>query len=239
MPGWWCEPADASLGKVILFIHGGSYALGSAKAYRHFAGHIAAQAKINIFTLEYPLAPQAVLPTAVDVAVNAINQLHGDGLKVGVAGDSAGGGISLAATSKIANSHNAVLGLAVFSPWTDLTLSGNSMRSMAIGDILLDPAMLHQMALQYAGPTPLDDAVGSPLFGIAPKMPPTLIQVGADEILLDDSVRYAEASRKMGNFVDLEIWEGMHHVFQLNISQLATARNALARASHFFAFHLR
>jgi len=236
-PGWWVETAEARPDRSICFIHGGGYGLGSAKAYRHFVSHIATLTKVNVFCLEYPLAPEAVLPAALDVAVNAVARLADKG-KVAVVGDSAGGGMSLSTAARLANSTSSPSAVAVFSPWTDLTLSGGSIRSMAIGDISLDPDYLRQSAQQYVGQVPLNHVDASPLYGIPEGMPPVLIQVGTDEVLLDDSKRYAAAATKAGNDVHLEIYEGMHHVFVLNLGELAAARAAIQRASDFLSAHL-
>jgi epsilon-lactone hydrolase len=222
---------------VILFIHGGGYGLGSAKAYRGLASQIASPTKTPVFILEYPLAPEAHLPAAVDLAVNTIIRLSSR-YKVAVIGDSAGGGLSLASTAQVAGAIPSPAAVVAFSPWLDLTLSGDTMRSMAIADVLLDPEYLRQSALQYVGPGSLEDPKGSPIFGIPGNLPPILIQVGTDEVLRDDSVRYAEAAASLGNNVDLELYEGMHHVFQLNVAELATARLAIARTSEFLVRHL-
>jgi acetyl esterase/lipase len=221
---------------VIIFIHGGGYGLGSAKAYRNFASQIALRTSVSVFVLDYPLAPEAVLPKALNLAVQTISHLRRR-YKVAVVGDSAGGGLALAATANLIRRGESVASVVAFSPWVDLTLGGNTMRSMAIGDISLDPEYLRHSAVQYAGPNPLNHADGSPLFGIPPDMPPALIQVGTDEVLLDDAIRYTNVASLLANDVELEIWEGMHHVFQLNIAELATARHALSRAAEFLAAH--
>jgi epsilon-lactone hydrolase len=235
--GWWCNPKDAAPDKTILFIHGGGYGLGSAKAYRGLASQIAAHTKTKVFVLEYPLAPEAKLPTAFNIAVETISKLSANG-RVAIVGDSAGGGLTLASTAKLAGNNN-LAAVVAFSPWTDLTLSGESMRSMAVSDISLDPEYLRQSALNYAGETPLNDPDCSPLFGIPTGMPPVLLQVGTDEILRDDSIRYAESSARLGNAVELEIYEGMHHVFPLNIKELKTSRLAVERAANFLLTHLQ
>jgi epsilon-lactone hydrolase len=231
-PGWWAEVPGAPAGRAIVFIHGGGYGVGSAKAYRNFVSHLAALTKTNVFLLDYPLAPEACLPQALDMATAAIRRLQA-GCKVSIVGDSAGGGMSLAATARLARTNAAPDAVVVFSPWTDLTLSGETMRSMAISDISLDPEYLKQCALQYIGARAYDDPDASPLFGIPAKMPPVLIQVGTDELLLDDSKRYAEAATVVGNTVNLEIYEGMHHVFVLSLAELAAARQAVQRAADF------
>jgi epsilon-lactone hydrolase len=235
--GWWCEPKDAAPGRTILFIHGGGYGLGGAKAYRGLASQIAALTKTKVFVLEYPLAPEAKLPTAFNIAVETISKLSSND-RVAIVGDSAGGGLTLASTAKLAGKDN-LAAVVTFSPWTDLTLSGESMRSMAVSDISLDPEYLRQSALSYAGERPLNDPDCSPLFGIPAGMPPVLIQVGTDEILRDDSVRYAESAARVGNSIELEIYEGMHHVFPLNIKELKTSRLALERAASFLLNHLQ
>jgi epsilon-lactone hydrolase len=235
--GWWAETPDAPSTKALFFIHGGGYGLGSAKAYRNFVSHLASLTRINVFSLDYPLAPEATLPCSLEMAVDAINRFQ-EKYDTALVGDSAGGGMTLAATARLTASHTTPAAVAVFSPWTDLTLSGTTMRSMAIGDISLDPEYLRQSAGQYLGSRSATHADASPLFGIPVGMPPTLIQVGTDEVLLDDSVRYAQASAGFGNDIRLEVYEGMHHVFVLNLAELATARRALERASDFLAAHL-
>lgn len=235
-PGWWCDPNCPLSDSVITFIHGGGYGLGSARAYRNFASQIALRTSVSVFVLEYPLAPEAVLPEALNLAIRTISHLRRR-YKVAVVGDSAGGGLALAATANLSRRGESIASVVTFSPWVDLTLSGDTTRSMAIGDISLDPEYLRHSAVQYAGPNPLTHVDGSPLFGIPPQMPPVLIQVGTDEVLLDDAVRYAKMASRVGNDAELEIWEGMHHVFQLNIAELATARHALSRASEFIASH--
>jgi acetyl esterase/lipase len=112
------------------------------------------------------------------------------------------------------------------------------MREFAIGDPLLDPAYLRNCASAYLGSAAPDDPRASPLFGATEALPPVLIQVGTDEILLDDSRRLANALERAGGTVKLEVWQGMHHVFQLNVAQLASARRALDTAADFVSSHL-
>lgn len=123
-----------------------------------------------------------------------------------------------------------------FSAWTDLSLSGASVLELAVGDPLLDIASLRNAAAAYAGTADLTDPRGSPLFDRGP-LPPILMHVGSDEVLRDDSRRFAEAASKAGTEVVLEEWQGMHHVFVLNTQQLASARRALDRAATFLEKH--
>lgn len=236
--GIWAEPADAAPGRAILFIHGGGYGLGSAAAYKGFVSQIAALASTAVFSLDYPLAPEAKLPAAQDMAVEALRQLAARFPAIALSGDSAGGGMALAAVARAAAGSIPVRAVAVYSPWTDLGLTGQSVRDNGISDPLLDPAYLRASAEAYLGTVPADDPRASPLNAVPAGLPPILIQVGSDEILLDDSRRYADAATAMGNEVVLEQWIGMHHVFQLNVIELASARAALDRAAAFLARHL-
>ncbi len=219
-------------------MHGGGYGLGSPSAYTGFVSQIAVRTGVATFALDYPLAPESALPEALDLASATLIRLSATHAAVAIAGDSAGGGLTLATAARAVAEGTDVAAVAVFSPWTDLSLSGASVRENAIGDPLLDPAYLRASASAYLGSATADDPRASPLFGVVNGLPPLLIQVGSDEILLDDSRRFAEAVENVGGTVRLEVWEGMHHVFQLNVEQLRSARLALDGAPEFLARHL-
>jgi acetyl esterase/lipase len=235
-PGIWCEPAGAQPGRVILFLHGGGYTLGHVDAFVGLMSQIAVRAQASVFALEYPLAPETALPVARDLAVKTIERLTARFSSVAIVGDSAGGGLSLAAAFEAGRKGILVTAVVVFSPWTDLSLSGDSARELAVGDPLLDVASLRNSAAAYLGAAPATDPRASPLFDHG-RLPPTLIQVGSDEVLRDDSRRFAEAASKRGTDVLLEEWQGMHHVFVLNGQQLASARRALDHAAAFLGRH--
>jgi epsilon-lactone hydrolase len=238
-PGIWVRPDtltddEAADDTAVLFLHGGGYGLGSVSAYAGFVSQFATRATVATFALEYPLAPETRFPGALDLAVATLDRLAQRYRSVAVVGESAGGGLALATVAEVvARGGIDVAGVAVFSPWTDLSLSGASVAEHAVGDPLLDPEYLRQSAAAYLGGAAPDDPRASPLFGAPNGLPPLLIQVGTDEILLDDSRRYADAVRAAGGHVQLEVWQGMHHVFQLNVEQLAAARRALDRAADF------
>jgi acetyl esterase/lipase len=237
-PGVWVRPADAAPDRALLFLHGGGYGLGSPSAYIGLVSQIAVRAHVATFALDYPLAPESRLPDALDLASATLSRLSATHAAVAIAGESAGGGLTLATAARAVAEGTDVTAAAVFSPWTDLSLSGASVRENAIGDPLLDPAYLRTSASAYLGSAAAEDPRASPLFGVMNGLPPLLIQVGSDEILLDDSRRFAEAVENVGGTVRLEVWEGMHHVFQLNIEQLRSARMALDDACEFLARHL-
>ncbi|MDY0746601.1 alpha/beta hydrolase fold domain-containing protein [Paucibacter sp. R3-3] len=237
-PGLWCRPAEAQPGRAILFIHGGGYGLGHAGAYAGMVSQLAARTRVPAFALEYPLAPEATVPTARDLAAETLEHLAADFGAVAVVGDSAGGGLSFATVLEARRRGIPVAALATFSPWTDLSLSGDSAREFAVADPLLDVGYLRASAAAYLGAAPATDPRASPLFDPDLRLlPPTLIQVGTDEVLLDDSRRMAEAAARAGAEVSLEVWQGMHHVFQLNTAELASARQALDRSAAFLDRH--
>lgn len=234
-PGVWVHPTDADTRAAMLFLHGGGYGLGSASAYVGLVSQLASRARVSAFVLDYPLTPEAALPDALLLAGQALVRIGARYGTVAVVGDSAGGGLSLATVMQARQDRVPVAACVVFSPWTDLSLSGASVGEHAVGDPLLDPAYLRASAAAYVGSSDLRDPRASPLFGAMGGLPPLLVQVGSDEILLDDSRRFAEAASRTGGRVTLEVWQGMHHVFQLNVAQLKSARLAMDRAAAFIA----
>ncbi|MCE4223356.1 alpha/beta hydrolase [Methylobacterium sp. C25] len=234
--GWWVQPRRSEPGQAILFLHGGGYVQGSAKAYRGFASQIVGRLQVPALVIDYPMAPEASLPSAPQTALAAWRWLVEQGFgRIAVVGDSAGGGLTLVTLSELARrpiGPSPVAG-AVFSPWTDLTLSGASMTDPNVHDPLIGRDYLFDCASKYRGTVPADDPQASPLFGDLRGLPPLLVQVGTDERLLDDSRRYAERAAAEGVPVQLELWEGMHHVFQLDVAHLESSRTALDRAARF------
>jgi acetyl esterase/lipase len=133
-----------------------------------------------------------------------------------------------------------VLGAGVvFSPWTDLSLSGASVSDPGVNDTLLGRDFLADCAAKYLDGTAARDSVASPLFGVPAGLPPIYIQVGSDDLLLDDATRYAIRARQKGVDVRLEVWHGLHHVFQLHVAELESSRIALERAADFMNSHVR
>ncbi|WP_395673436.1 alpha/beta hydrolase [Inquilinus sp.] len=240
--GWWVSPAQAGPRQAILFLHGGGYGLGSAKAYRGFVSQIVSRTGIPALVIDYPLAPEATLPAAPTAALAAWRWLVARGFgRIAVVGDSAGGGltlVTLAQLTRLAQGTAPVAGV-VFSPWADLAFTGASMTDRSIEDPLISHDYLRDSARNYLGTAAASDPLASPLFGDLRGLPPLLIQVGTDERLLDDSLHYADRAARAGVPVTLEVWQGMHHVFQLDVAHLDSSRAALDRAARFLrdAFH--
>jgi epsilon-lactone hydrolase len=237
--GWWCRPAHTDLDTAILYFHGGAYVLGSAQAYRHFAGQIATRAEAAVFVANYGLAPERPFPAAVDDADAAYRGLALAGFSsIAVAGDSAGGGLALITAARMARAARdgsvpRPAAVCVMSPWIDLALTSDSIGARAKHDPLLTRDALEDARRLYLGQANAKDPRASPLYGDLTDLPPVLLHVGADEILLDDARRYAHLLANSGPAAELHVWEGMVHVFPANLVLLQAAREALDLAGEF------
>ncbi|KXF77245.1 esterase [Paramesorhizobium deserti] len=234
--GWWVRPLTSASSQAILYIHGGGYVMGSAMAYRGFVSQIVNRTGVPALVIDYPLAPEASLPAAPEAALRAWDYLAESGYnRIAVVGDSAGGGLSLVTLSQLARQPRGPAPIAgvVFSPWADLAFSGKSMTDPAVTDALIGYEYLQDCASKYVGSYDPTDPLASPLYDDLKRLPPLLIQVGTEERLLDDSRQLASRAAKAGVKVQLEIWEGMHHVFQLDVVHLESSRMALDHAANF------
>jgi acetyl esterase/lipase len=236
--GWWVRPTGAPADRAILFLHGGAYMLGSAEAYRGLASQIAVRAGVAAFVADYPLAPEHVFPAAFEAAAALRRWLGAQGVtQVALVGDSAGGGLALGVLGDVATTSPAIAAIAVFSPWLDLAMTGDSITDPDIHDPIFQPPMLAGPASVYLAGADPKDGRASPLYAVPEVLPPLLIQVGGDEILLDDARRYAQAAATKGGEVRLDVFEGLHHVFQGATKDLPTARHALDAAATFLSRH--
>lgn len=238
VPGWWCRPAVSRGHTAVLYLHGGAYSLGSAAAYRFLASHVAAHALAPVFVADYRLAPEHPFPAAFDDALAAWVGLERAGFSaLALAGDSAGGGLALALLELLDAVRDGGVRprcAAVMSPWTDLGVSGESIETRAKADPMLKADEVRASARRYlAGADPLD-ARASALWGEPRGLAPRLVLTGRDEILLDDSVRYAER----GGDVELHVWDGMPHVFPASVTTLRAADEAFDVLRAFMARHL-
>lgn len=235
-------PRGGASGRTILYLHGGGYYMGSPRTHRALTERLAMGLSARVIAPDYRLAPEHRFPAPVEDALKVYRWLLKTGVPaaaIAVMGDSAGGGLTFALLLGTKREGLDQPGCAVgFSPWTDLTGSGESLKRNAWADPLLDPRGMDALVRNYMGEEgDPRDPLASPLFGDLAGLPPSLIQVGDIEVLLDDSVRLAERARAAGVEVELEIWPGMPHVWQLMASHLPEARRALDRVYAFVRAH--
>jgi monoterpene epsilon-lactone hydrolase len=233
----WARVRATDSDRVVLYFHGGAYCLGSIATHRALVGNLARTTAARIATIEYRLAPEAPFPAAVDDAVTAYRALLATGVppsRIALAGDSAGGGLTIAALLALRDAETPLPACAVcISPWFDLSCSGDSMRTRAGQDPIIIPARLRALGQAYlAGASPRDP-LASPVFGDLRGLPPLLIHVGSAETLLDDSTRLAENARAAGVEVSLAVWEDMIHVWHAFAPLLPEADRALAAIGDF------
>jgi len=230
-PAEWLRPAAARPGHAILYLHGGGYVIGSPRSHRHLAAAIARAAGTDALLLEYRLAPEHPFPAAVDDAVAAYRFMLGRDIAaehIAVAGDSAGGGLVVATLLALRDAHlpRPAAGVCI-SPWVDLTCSGASYRSKAAVDPIVRQAGVAEMARAYLGATDPRAPLASPLFADLRGLPPLLIHVGSDEVLLDDAIGLAERAKAAGVDATLEQWDRMIHVWHWFLHLLDEAQAAI------------
>ncbi|WP_053363151.1 alpha/beta hydrolase [Bacillus sp. FJAT-27251] len=214
----WITDNKAAANKVILYLHGGAYGYCSANTHRSLAARIMQEAGVRVLLPEYRLAPEQPYPAALEDALCIYRWLLRQGYEPGnifFAGDSAGGGLSVAAALYLRD-HEEPLPAAVIclSPWVDLTSGGESYTKNQNIDPYLNADGARATALAYAGGEKLDHPYISPVFADFIGFPPLFIQVGSIEILLSDAEQLAEKALKAGVQVDIKVWKGMWHVWQ-------------------------
>jgi monoterpene epsilon-lactone hydrolase len=243
--GEWIEPerTDTADLSCILYFHGGGYIAMSPRTHRVITSRLAIWSRARCFALEYRLAPEHPFPAALDDALQAWRALIAEGIpssRLVMAGDSAGGNLVLALLIVLRDSGEELPAAAVvFSPWTDLAMTGDSIISNERADPMFTGAMVARMARYYlSGGASAMDPLVSPLYADLRGLPPLLIQVGADEVLRDDSTRFAEQAVRAGVAVDLQIWPDVPHGWQMFAPVLPEAHAALRDASDFIRARL-
>lgn len=233
-------PGDGS-SAVVLYFHGGAYALGSAGDSVGLAADVARRVGVRAVSVDYRLAPEHPFPVAVDDAVAAYRALLADGTpssEVAFVGESAGGGLVVATLVALKEAGLPQPSSAVvFSPWADLTLSGDSLTGKADVDPSLTAKGLQIRARDYLGETDPATPLASPVFADLTGLAPLLIQVGSHEILLDDAVRLAARAAEHDVAVELQVWPQVPHVFQGFAALLDDADAALTSAAAFTRAH--
>ena len=221
----------------VLFLHGGGYVMGGFGSHRKLAATIGEAAGARVWLPEYRLAPEHPHPAALTDALAVYAELLEQGQpadRLVIAGDSAGGGLSLTLAGAIRDAGLPMpAALVLISPWTDLSLSGPSIASHARRDPMVSPAWLRACSEAYRAGTAKTDTACSPLFANLTGLPPVLIQVGSEEILLSDALRLRDRLRLTGGDCELRQFAGLWHVFQLHYGWLDAADEAVEQIGQF------
>jgi epsilon-lactone hydrolase len=233
----WVATPDVDPRRVVLYLHGGAYVLGSVNTHRDLAGRISRAAGARVLNADYRLAPEHPHPAAVEDAIAAYRWLIDQGhaaKQLAVAGDSAGGGLTIATLVAIRDQGLPLPAAGIcLSPWVDLEGTGDSMTSKAAADPMVQREHLVRMAALYLGTHAPRTPLAAPLYADLSGLPPLYIQVGTAETLLDDSNRIAERARRAGVDVTLEHWEDMIHVFQAFAPMLPEGQQAVDKIGEY------
>jgi len=241
VPAEWIDTPGAARDRVILYLHGGGYTMGSINTHRAMISRIGRASAARVLALDYRLAPENPFPAAVDDATGAYKWLLGEGYKskrIVISGDSAGGGLTVATLLALRDMRIPLPAAAVpISPWTDLAGTGESLQTRAAADPMVQAEQLAPQAKMYYGTNDPKNPLISPLYADLRGLPPMLIQVGDAEILLDDATRLAERARNAGVDVDLEVWMEMPHVWHVFAKLLPEGQGAIERIGGFVIAH--
>jgi monoterpene epsilon-lactone hydrolase len=241
--GTWVRPANARAQCALLHLHGGWFNFGSAVAFTNLVGQIAARVGVSAFIPDYRLAPEHPFPAATADVWACYGGLAQKGYRrIVLTGDSAGGNLALGLAARIVSAGRStdaeLAGVAVFSPVTDLTLSGESYETRAEADPLFTRAQVAQLVQAYLRDADPNGALASPLAGPVAGLPPVRVHVGDDEVLLDDSRRYVAKAIAAGVDAKLDTWMGMPHGFVGRVGTLKAADQAMDAVGTFLVERL-
>ncbi len=233
IPSEWAIPANLKSKGVILYLHGGAYAMGSIGTHRALTANIAIASKTKCLSINYRLAPENPYPCAIEDSIKAYNWLLQQGYKANkivISGDSAGGGLAIATLLKLKEENIPLPGAAVcLSPWLDLENKGKSAKKLAKKDPMIDKASMDVFALHYATKEMLKDPLVSPLNGNFEEFPPIYIQVSESEILYDDTLSFEKKAKAEGVNVKVDTWKKTVHVWQIFAFFLPEAKKAIKK----------
>jgi len=237
VPSEWVMAPGCDSGRAILYLHGGGYAIGSLNTHRRLAYDISAASTAKVLLIDYRLAPEHPFPAAVDDAAAAWRWLLQQGFapnRLAIAGDSAGGGLTIAT---LVNLRDKKLGLpacaVAISPWVDLEGLGTSITTRSAQDPMVQQDGLLWMAKMYLNGKDAKTPLAAPLHADLKGLPPTLVQVGTAETLLDDAIRIAEKMHAAGVDARLAIWPNQLHVFPLFAPILSEGRDGCIEIGNF------
>lgn len=239
----WVSANPSEEAPVIFYLHGGGYVMGSATSHRALIERLAVAVKGNVLAVNYRLAPEHPFPAANEDALSAYGWLlekNASANKIAIVGDSAGGGLALSTLVAIRDTGLTLpTSATLISPWVDLEASGNSMKTRANLDPMVQKAILAELAPLYLNGADPRTPLAAPLYADLANLPPLLIQVGDAETLLDDATRLDEKIRLAKGIVTLEVWKDMIHVWHLFAPMLDKGQQAIDRIAVFTHQHLR
>jgi len=241
--GEWSIVPGSDASRVLLFFHGGGYCSGSILSHRRMVTEAGRAARVRTLAVGYRLAPEHPFPAAFDDALTAWRYLRQQGIAaahIAIGGDSAGGGLTIALVNRLREAGEELPACTwLVSPWTDLTMSGSTLTSKDAVDPIIHKGYLEELASACV-PAGMDrkDPRVSPLYADLKGFPPTLIQVGSSETLLEDATRFAAAAGSAEVAVTLQIWPHMIHAWPVWNAQLEPGRRALADAGAFMREYL-
>jgi epsilon-lactone hydrolase len=239
VPGIWCRPAGADASRVLLYTHGGGFAVGSASSHRKLAGHVAKALGAVAFVLDYRRAPEHPHPAAVEDAVSAFLALTDQGVAPGsitTIGDSAGGNLAVATALALKERGKPLPGSVIaFSPWLDMENAGETLQTNGATDALITVELLAGMIAGCLGEhTSPNAALANPLYGDFEGFPRLYINAGGDEALLDNATRLTALAEGAGVDVTLSVVDGQQHVFPFNAGRTAAADDEIARIAEWY-----
>ena len=237
----WIVGPGGEDGPVMLYLHGGGYVAGSLKSHRHMVAYLADKMGGRILNIDYRLAPEHPFPAQIEDSVAVYSAMVADGAdptNLFIGGDSAGGGLTMATLLSVRDKSLPMPAAAtLFSPWMDMTVSGETLVTKADSDPSITPTMVQNTANNYLGGRDPNDPLASPIFADLAGMPPVLIQTGENEGLLSDSETLNDRLLEAGSPSQLEVWSDMFHVWHAYWPMLSEARDALDGAAKFIADH--
>jgi acetyl esterase/lipase len=238
----WITPSGADSNKVVLHLHGGGYVTGGINSHQAMCVLMAQTLKLKILLPEYRLAPEQPFPAALEDALKTYRWLLAQGHKpsdIILSGDSAGGGLALATVLSLRDNKEPLPAVVIcMSPWADLTLTGQSHIANAEAESILTISTLKEWSLAYTSENNLRNPLVSPIYADFHNFPPLLIQVGSDEVLLDDARTLAEKAKADGVDVTLKIWAGMFHAWSALGGMIPESKKAFEEIKQFVDIHL-
>lgn len=241
IPAEWTDAPASRAPQTVLYLHGGGYVWGSPATHRSLTAKLASATAARVLALDYRLAPEHPFPAALHDTVAGYGWLLDRGTRPGevaVCGDSAGGGLAMGLLVALRERGLPMPSCAVvFSPWADLTGESETYVTRASADPIIDPIGARENAALYLAGADPHDPRASPVLADLSGLPPVLMQVGDDELLLGDSQKLELGLRTAGGSVTLSIWRDMFHVFQMFHASIPEAAEALSEAAAFIGRH--